>query len=122
MAVFFKGNHNCITFGQLRLWAERGMIRCVDQRTGQYDVYSVRTTLHRLQALQDMLANSRKDGKVNAYIDNPTYLRIQRMIEQMVDVCQRARVQGMPSDPTAVRDLHRRRPKTFVVPSLGAIM
>lgn len=109
-------------YGHLKMWAERGLIHWEDTRSGEYESMSCKTCLERMQGLQDMLKNSRIQLKNNGLMDFDRYDQIQRMIEQMIDVVRQAQEQGMPSDPTAVRDLQRRMPCTVVVPDVASMM
>lgn len=116
MGVVFLGDHDCVRYGHLRIWAERGLLHTEDDRDGAYDTISVRTGLQRMLALQEMLGNSREEAKHNPGFNHQLYDRIQKMLEQMVEVCRKAQIQGMPDDPTARADLKRRLPVSVVVP------
>lgn len=120
--ALFGGNHQVCIFGPLRLWAERGLIHIEDARDNSYDALSVRSALHRIKAINDMLVNSKAELTRDGGLTAQEYDRQMKMVEQMVEVCQQAQVQGMPDDPTAVRDLKRRRPLTVTVPSKKGIM
>lgn len=111
-----------VKFGHLRMWAERGLIHIEDSRDNSYEVVSVRTALQRMQGIQDMLGNSVRGRKKHSEdtLDNEFYTRNQKMLEEMIVVSQKAREQGMPSDPSAVRDKVRRLPRTVVVPGVNS--
>lgn len=115
------GNLVC-NFGRLKIWAERGLIHIEDKSDNSYDVISVRTALHRLNGISDMLRNSRQHLKEIGAMTHQEFDRQMRMLEQMVEVCRRAQIQGMPDDPSARRDLVRRRPTTVVVPGIKSAM
>lgn len=79
-----------------RWWAERGLIHWENQSTGNYGTVSVRMTLQRLQALQDMVRNSRSE---RGYLKPDDVTKYQQYIDDMITECQKAREQGMPDDP-----------------------
>ncbi len=128
MSAFLLGGstpYDVVSFGKLRMWAERGLIHIEDGDTGEYEAISVRTCLQRMSAIQDMLKNSRADRgsiKNNTAFMSITIEKHQRMLDCMVEVVGKAKVQGMPSDASARRDLVRRRPKSVVVPAYGGGM
>ncbi len=121
MSVTFFGKHvlgedDVVRFGQLRFWAERGLIHCEDGRTNGYESMSVRTFLHRARALSDMLGNSStREMNTEDQFDQANRLRHLRFMERCAMIATKAQEQGMPSDPTASRDLVRRLPKTIVM-------
>lgn len=106
-------------FRKHRWWAERGLIHWEHRDTGNYGTLSVRMCLIRLRALNDMVENSVKDSHEtgqklmyqNEIEDH------QRFIDEMIDLCQRAREQGTPFDKSAARDLKRRRRTVVPAPS-----
>jgi len=102
-------------FGNLIIWPERGLIHIEDTRDGRYDVISVRTALERINAISDMLSNSRRELKEYNVMTLQEYDRHLRFVEEMIEICRIAKEQGMPDDPSARRDLLRRRPKIFVL-------
>jgi hypothetical protein len=112
--VHFIGCADITNYGHLKFWAERGLIRIEDTRDGGYQIITVRTFLHRLQALNDMLGNGRAD--VEGFADRNMVQELRRVIDEGVALCQKAQEQGMPSDPSACRDLRRRQPKTVCIP------
>lgn len=120
MSAVILGNNNVVRHGHLEMWAERGLIRIHDTRDGSVETVSVRTTLQRMKALQDMLFNkgsdNRREANTEDQFDQANRDRIQRMLEGMIQVCERAKAQGMPTDASARRDLARRAPRTVVVP------
>ena len=115
------GQHNVVQTKHLRIWAERGLIHIEDSRDNSYEAVSVRTELMRMKAIQEMLMNSREDMKRSGNMHAAEYDSLQRMLEEMIEVCTQAKAQGMPSDPRAARDLADRRPKTVVVPDMKSI-
>ncbi len=126
-STLFAGAHvlnadDVVRFGHLRMWAERGLIHTEDSRDNSYKVQSVRATLHRMRAIQDMIKNSSeasRDKHSYDQFDGAAIKYHQDMIDAMVLVVEKAKAQGMPSDPSARRDLARRAPKTVVVPGYG---
>lgn len=122
MYALFGGNHMVCTFGTLRIWAERGLIHIEDAKDNSYTVVAVRTALRRMQAISDMLRNSRASMIHDKAMYADEFDRQMQMLDQMTEVCKKAQVQGMPSDPTARRDLKRRLPKTVTVPDLNYSM
>lgn len=122
MSVLFLGEHDCTKFRHLRLWAERGLVHIEDSRDGSYETISVRAALQRMKGIQDMLINTRNDPGTRHLIRSDDFLEQQRFVEDMIEVCRKAKEQGMPYDASARRDQVRRRPKTFVMPSGGGIL
>jgi hypothetical protein len=127
-AILFAGGSavtgtEVVKFGNLRMWAERGLVHIEDGGNGgDYKVVGVRVMLQRMRAIQDIIANSKptqRQAHSHDQFDRKWLEENQGMLEAMVEVVKRAQVQGMPSDPSAVRDLVRRRPKTVVVPAYG---
>ena len=116
------GQDGVVFWNRHRYWAESGMIHWEDMDTGNYGSQSVRVTLQRLRALNDMVKNSMEDvdspGQKLFYHDEIT--RHQRWVEQMVELVNSAREQGMPTDKTAVRDIRRRSKKTVCMPGTRA--
>lgn len=116
MTTFLGFNeHQVCNFGRLKIWAERGLIHIEDAGDNSYDCVSVRSELRRMDAISEMLRNSREELKRSGAMTHQEFDRQMRMLEQMVAVCAQAQVQGMPEDASARRDLVRRLPKTFVV-------
>lgn len=115
-------SHDVVIFGPFRIWAERGLIHLEDARDNSYQAYSVKTQLHRIKAINDMLANSKAQLTSNGSLTTQEYERQMKMVEQMVEVLKKAQVQGMPSDASACRDLVRRQPVSVTVPTLKSIM
>lgn len=109
-----------VIFKHLRMWAERGLIHIEDSRDNSYESVSVLTMLWRMKAIMDMLKNStrREKGSFDQF-DHQTHDEHQQMIERMVEVTNKAKVQGMPSDASARRDLKRRRRTVVAVSEYG---
>lgn len=119
--ALFGGDHSVCRFGHLRVWAERGLIHIEDSRDNSYDSIAVREALRRMVGISDMLKNSRTALRAGGMMADE-YDRNMKMLEQMTEICRLAQDQGMPSDPTARRDLVRRRPVTVTVPDIKSIM
>lgn len=120
MSVTFANQHNVLTMRgvtkegvkrTLKFWALRGLIRCEDSLDNSYEIISVRSFLHRVKALNDMLAKSGPDDDLGP--DADLRLEMQRNVEKALEIANQAQVQGMPSDPSARRALARERSKTF---------
>jgi hypothetical protein len=125
--VIFIGNQDVVVFKDpikndahtFRWWAQRGRVHWEDQTTGEYDSITVREALQRMQGLQDMLKGSRASGAmfpemITAY---------QGYIDAMINICQKAREQGMPDDANHSRQLGqeikaRRHSRLIVTPGL----
>lgn len=126
MSTTFAGAHvlgdqDVVNFGNLKFWAERGLIHIENTRDGDYDSISVRVALQRMRAIQDMLGN-RRTAHTEDQFDQAKRKEHQDMLDGLVALCQKAQVQGMPTDASASRDLKRRAKKTMVVPGLNESM
>ena len=99
-----------------RVWAERGLIHIEDGRNSSYSCISVREWLGRLRALQEMVMESRKDPENHAYEAAIQLETLQQAIERGDRIARQAKEQGMPTDPSACRDLARRGRVLGVVP------
>lgn len=122
MYSLFGQNNMVCQFGSLRIWAERGLIHIEDAKDNSYTVVAVRTALKRMQAISDMLRNSRVKMLSDKAMYGDEFDRQMKMLDQMTEVCRKAQVQGMPSDASARRDLKRRLPTTVTVPKLNYAM
>jgi len=112
-----------VRFGTLRFWSERGLIHIEDSRDNSYEAISVRVALQRMKAISDLLGNSTQRQKhSHSQFDNAFRQRNQDMLDGMCELVRKAQIQGMPSDPTASRDLVRRAKKTVVVPGFNSQM
>lgn len=122
------GNSGVVFFGPrsdpqcCRYWAERGLIHCEDARDNSYKSISVRTFLKRLKGVNDMLGNSKATLAKSGFAHYDEITRQQNFVDLAVDMCQKAKEQGMPEDPSAVRDLQNRRKKTIVMPGLKTML
>lgn len=110
-------DRDVVRFGPLRMWAENGLIHVEDARDNSYDCMSVRTALRRMNAISEMLGNSsQRQMHCEDQFDQANRLRHMQMLEGLTAIVRKAQVQGMPDDPSARRDLVRRRSKSVVVP------
>jgi hypothetical protein len=109
------GNHGLVQYAHLKIWAERGLIRIEHTETGQYEILSVADAAKRALAISEMARLRRKNPKWVKYYDE--IAAQMDFVDRMHGVLQKAREQGMPTDPTARRDLTRRMPVTVSVPA-----
>lgn len=109
-------------FGESKFWAENGLIHIESTLDGDYKTTNVHTMLLRMQGISDMLNNSKAELKRSGNMTGQEYERQMKFLEEMVEICNRAKVQGMPSDASAARDLKRRRRVTVTVPGRGSYM
>ena len=123
MSVQFVGQTGVVNFGPRsnpvrdKYWAERGMIHHEDTNTGEYQSMNVRSFLHRVQAVSDMLNNSRATLSAEKFAHSDEVQRQMRFVELAVDLARKAQEQGMPSSKDARAELKRRRPTTVVMGS-----
>jgi hypothetical protein len=67
-----------------------------------------------------MIGNSSANRDAGA--DSAMRAEMQRIIDRSIELARKAQIQGMPDDPSAARDLRRRRPVSVVVPAGRAVM
>ena len=113
-AGYLLGRSGVAVLGSLRCWAERGLVHCEDARDNSYKSISVREALRRMKALNDMLGKSQADRK--GFLSSAQVESLQTFVEDMIEVCRKAREQGEPTDQRARLDLLRRQPKTVIMP------
>lgn len=101
-----------VNFYNTKFWAERGLIHWEDKTTGEYGVLDVEDFKWHLIAIDQMCHNSVREGQHSFYPDQIT--AHQRFVLAGAKLYDRAREQGCPDDPSAIRDLKRRRPKVFI--------
>lgn len=112
------GSHNVVEqfpmFGKgatVRWWAERGRVCYEDGRNeGGYSTMDWRQAVEHLDGINKMIAPSSDDL---TYADER--VRMQRFVEQMMEVIQQARDQGGVWDKGAGAEHKRRRPKSLLV-------
>ena len=107
------GEHGVVKYQNLRIWAERGLIRIEDARDNSYETLTVREAILRVKGFNDMIGNSAEDRRNPAFWDMRE--KLQRLVEEMSEVIRKAQMQGMPDDPT----YHPQRPAAVVVPQLA---
>ncbi len=114
MSITLLGQAKVANYGDLKIWAERGLIRIENIKTSAYHTITVRETLLRLQGQADMIGNSLDES-----IEKDWYhLRhAQQGVEDVLAIVEQAKEQGQPSDPGARTELHRRRAITVSVPA-----
>lgn len=100
-----KGRH--YRYRKLDFWSERGLVNIVDERfppshEKAFTVVTVRDFLLRLKTLNQEV---KRWGK--KWPDERDELV--KMIEQGVECCREAKVQGRPDDPRAVADMLKQR-------------
>ena len=113
---FIGGQHGVVKFGTLRLWADRGIVHIEDSKDNVYTTISVKEALNRMQAISDMVTNTLEmKGDITRFFK--ALESNQEFLDQMVKVCRKAQIQGMPTDPQARKELARRRPTTVFLPT-----
>lgn len=114
-------------YGHLTMWAEHGFIRIIDSNpktdsSQRYTTVAVRSALHRIKGISDMIKNTRRAKHSHDQYDSAKLEVDRRMVEEMTEICRLAQIQGTPDDPSAARALARARPTTVVVSNPKAIM
>lgn len=110
--VHILGGHDVAILGPLRFWSDRGLVHVEDSRDNSYETLTVRDVLLRAKGINDMIGNSSDPG-----VFYKTIKCTQDFLDRLLEVCRKAREQGMPTDPSAARDLARRRPTTVSMPA-----
>jgi hypothetical protein len=109
MTHIIGSQYDVARWENLRVWAERGLIRVEDARDNSYQVITVEDAKDRIVALTDIMRSD--------YYDANGRTELRSFIGQVLEIMQKAQEQGMPSDPQASRDLKDRRAKSFLVPA-----
>lgn len=126
MSLFVKGTElrdtDVVRFGKLRFWSARGLIH-IEENNGAYSSISVATALERMNAISEMLGNSsrRQMYSEDRYDQHLREYHI-NMLNGLTVLCQRAREQGTPDDPTAIRDYKIKQKRVFQVSSLAGVI
>ena len=115
---YLLGTNDVVNLGPLKYWAERGLIHCEDARDSSYETIDTKEVLERVKALNDMIGNTKR--KVPGLMHADEVRRHQNFIDDMVKLCRRAKEQGSPDNPDAVKESKRRRPATIIVPSAAS--
>ncbi len=116
------GTHNVANFGPRtapvrdKYWAERGLIHLENTITNEYKLLSLRTFLHRLNAISNMISRARTELAKSNFAHSDEIKRQMQFVEKATIIAQQAREQGMPTDPDARKEAKRRAPKSVVVP------
>jgi hypothetical protein len=92
------------------------LIHVEDARDNTFDSLGVREFLHRLNAINDMVGNSKATLASEGFAHQDEIERQQRFIEDALDLVKRAREQGEPSNPDAAKAAKSRRPVTLIMP------
>jgi hypothetical protein len=116
-----------VHFGGYRWWAERGLIHWEHKETGDYGTSPVRVVLTRLSRVNEMVHNVRTGDKdpekgeaaLEAAFGGDSSVHAD-YIDDMIELCRKAKEQGDPEEEDTARDLKRRRAKTTIVPGLKA--
>jgi len=108
MTHIIGSQHDVARWKNLRVWAERGLVRIEDASDNSYETITVDDAKERIKAQVDILRST--------YYDKHGKRQLRMFIDQLLSVLQKATEQGMPSDPQASKDLKNRRAKSFVMP------
>jgi len=106
-----------VHIGTVRYWAERGLIHAEDSVDNSYHTIPVKEMLLRIKAINDFRPGI--DGTEDKITKKWVYeqrQKIQKQVEQMLEIVRKAQAQGMPGDPTASHALRAARPTTVVMP------
>ena len=99
-----------------RYWAERGLIHHEDSETEKYQSMTVKTFLHRVKAIHDMLGNS--VTKLEGFAHADEIERQQKFVAEAAELARRAQEQGEP--PEVPSGIMRQRVAAWIDPSLVA--
>jgi len=96
-------------------WAENGIIKHENSLMGYYQSMSVRSFLHRLQGISEMLGNTTnyKDGSIVGGDEN---IKLRRFIDKATELARIAQRQGMP-EVMSFGGIRRQRFEAMVSPS-----
>jgi hypothetical protein len=100
----------------VRVWAERGLICIEDSEDNSYNALSVKRALERIRGINDMVGNSKGMRDTGIARDNHERTMLQNFVADAVNICQKAREQGMPTDQSASNALKAARSKSVVMP------
>ena len=113
--VHILGSNNLVAqLGPLRLWAENGIVCMEDSRDNGYTQCNVRTTLERVQAINDMIGNTLHKGIAR---DTPEIKMMQKFVDDTVAICRKAQEQGEPTDKSSTNSRKASLPTSVSVPS-----
>lgn len=116
-----------VHFGNYRWWAERGLINWEHKDTGDYGTVPVRVVLQRLGRVNEMVNNVRHGDKdpqkgeaaLESAFGGDSAAHAD-YVDDMIELCRKAKEQGDPESDDTARELKRRRPTTTIVPGLKA--
>lgn len=99
-------------YRNLIFWAEKGLVRIEDQRTGSFHTVTRREALLRIKAINDGLY-------LEKYSDEKA--EQQRMVEDMIECVKTAKSQGDPMDPLVMKhfgkEIKRTRAAKILLPN-----
>lgn len=99
--------------GETTFWASNGRINVQHPKEGHKTI-TIKEALERAKWVGEVIRNSSQKELVK-YAD--TRERIQKFLDDIVDVCKQAQLQGEYTDESMMRDKIRRRPKSIAVPA-----
>jgi hypothetical protein len=109
--TYLIGNSGVVKHGNLRIWAERGMIRIEDARDNSYVTVQLKQFLFRIKALNDAIGKSSDSWE---YADERRDM--QRLVEEYVAVAKRCYGQGEPENKDAIKSRKRSRTRQVSMP------
>jgi len=116
--VHILGQHGVKQYRNLRIWAERGLVRVEDARDGSCETLSVRDALLRAKAINDLVAEGlarTRNRTTDAMFHTSEIQEMQKLVEDVIAACKQAKEQGEPSDPKVIEDRKMRAPKSFAI-------
>jgi hypothetical protein len=114
--VHILGQHGVKNYGNLRIWAEGGLVRVEDKRDGSCETLSVRDALLRAQAISELISEKlarTRNRTTDARFYTDEINDMQNLVDDVIAVCKQAREQGEPSDPKVIEDRKLRSPKSI---------
>jgi hypothetical protein len=90
-----QGKGNVRHYRNQTFWAERGMIRCVDERDGEYQTITIAEWLGRAQALSNEAHRTKWADERDDML---------QLIEGMVAIAKLAKTQGDPCRPMSAKE------------------
>lgn len=95
----------------VRWWAENGLVCFEDGRNDEYGTMTWQEALTRMKALSDMAKNTRDEGFRSDELE-----RLKQFVMEMVNVINKAKIQGAPDDITGMRAKIAARPTSVSIP------
>ncbi len=103
---------------RIKYWADGGLVHMENQVTGEYLTMTVFKAALHLKGINDMVGNSRSGKGWNTPGEMMAY---RNFVDQMIELMQKARQQGMPDDVNHARQkldaLKAKRSSRVVVPA-----